>query len=1351
MPKWSAVAATKSMSEDSNKQQPSGERTRTDSTGEFFSVGAPLHAVRAGYVARKADDLLFDTLVSGRYAHVLAPDRSGKSSLIAATAVRLEASGFKIAILDLEQIGVRDGGGDPGRWYYNVAYRLLRQLRIRYDLQTWWHDKSILSNRQRLLDFYSEIVLEFVPERVVVFIDEIQCIENLPFADQLLASIRAAHNARTTNPDFSRLSFVLLGECDPVSLVAEPELSPFNVTQQILLDDFNREQLEIFVTEMNLDHGDAEVALDRIWHWTRGQPYLSQKLARQVAREELDGDVAAQVDRIALTQLAGRAALHSEPHMSHIHRVIVNDEKQKEPLLNLYGRIRKGVEVSADLGSALQRRLMAVGLIEIDHDGNLRVRNRLYETVFTARWANENLPTRLRVPAMVAGMLLLFALLPFWYTQWLQRPYMAILTSPTVELEVAVSAYENLRSFPGHSDTADNLFRTFVEQRARSADTVEEVEAIAELSAELPGAGRLPDTLRALFWDRQALAALRDERRDDALLATLEALVEPTSRRRQRAAGLVADDYPLLLASLPPQQGSTAVFDPASMLLTSAEGSQISQWSYAAQELHQREFWSITALEVIPLVRRVIVDREGTVSRIGLTLNISHTRLSDLRIKIIAPSGRAVEIETGMERSSSNDDIRIPAAQMRDLLGESLPGTWSISVRDESLGIAGQLVGWNLKLNSQGTVEDFQRGLNIPDPVERETDDVWFDDTGRYAIARATQSDSARIWDLVFAEPVRAVAVSENETLIGLDAGARHLVTATQGSVNLWDASSGDRVAALAVGATSTSASLTESGTHLFVQHRGDAETRLELWSLDERAVTAELVVAGVPSLVAIDPTGSRVAVADYDRAVRVWDFDSGELLAQIGLTVQPSQIQIAAGGDALGVVHGRSGVSLWSVSRPVSPLLQEFGDGDWKLVFAPSGASALAGRAEMGYQVYSNRDGRLVGPPIGVRTDTADRTTLAYSQDEKVIFTSNPDGISRFWRAAEYSAAAEAGLADSDHSLWHPSADRIVVALPGANGIAIGDPNGHVHVLPAGAGLAEAQAASEDVSFIGHNAEIHRMSTDRSGRLVASAAADNSIRVWDAGAGQPLPFLVALEGDAISGLFFSPDASLLAVLKSTSVALLKTADGSIVTEMELGESHRSLAFTTDDRIYVGGESGALRLIARDSDGAWSIQQPWKGSSPIRQLEASPNGEYLIIVDDAGLASQFVLTDGHVGVKTLVFPGAVEEISFSRSSSRAFFRTSRWTHRVSVSVNGLHWVDSVFSPKPLNGARIVFGPAGSDTANRAYLPAARNGFVELVELAFPGSANPGLFGNRVELLAEWRTRLGADPVQESGN
>ena len=301
------------MSTKSDGQKPRKEKTRLDATGEFFSVGPPLHAVRSGYVRRRADDLLFDAVLAGRYAHVIAPCRSGKSSLIAATSARLEAKGFNVAIIDLDQIGEREAGTDAGRWYYSVAYRMLRQLRIRFDLQTWWQEKSVLGNCQRLLEFYNEIVLRFVKERVVIFVDEVQRIGDDGFGTELLASIRAAHNGRATDPEFARVTFVLVGECDPVSLIDEPGLSPFNVTQSVPLDDFSRDDLDIFATELNLSAEHARQALDRIYHWTRGQPYLTQKLARAISREEIDDDdVDEHVDRLVRQQFTGSAALRTD-------------------------------------------------------------------------------------------------------------------------------------------------------------------------------------------------------------------------------------------------------------------------------------------------------------------------------------------------------------------------------------------------------------------------------------------------------------------------------------------------------------------------------------------------------------------------------------------------------------------------------------------------------------------------------------------------------------------------------------------------------------------------------------------------------------------------------------------------------------------------------------------------------------------------------------------------------------------------------------------------------------------------------------------------------------------------------
>jgi len=1335
---------------DSSDKIQGEQRSNTDATGEFFSVGVPLHAVRAGYIRRRADKQLYNAVVAGRYAHVVAPDRSGKTSLIAATAARLESNGSKVAILDLEQIGDRGGGSDSGRWYYSVAYRLLRQLRIRYDLQSWWQDKSILSNRQRLFEFYSEVILQHVSEPVVVFVDEIQCIEDLPNADQFLSSIRAAHNARTTDPDFTRLCFVLLGECDPVSLMQEAELSPFNVTEQIQMSDFSRENLDLFATELNLGHEDATLALDRIFYWTDGQPYLSQKLARAVARESGADNIEELVDRIATRQIAGRAALHNEPHMSHIHRGIVNDKKRREPILNLYGKIRKGVEVPADLGSSLQRRLMAIGLLVIDEESNVKVRNRLYELVFTSRWANENLPVDFKVPAIVAGVLLLIAMIPFWYTQWLPNPYVRTLASDEVSLSEAMTAYENFRSFPGHADTADSLFRVFLERRAVASTDELEIQQIAMMVTVLPNAGRRAEEFVASFWDRQSKLAVREEDRDTALLAKIQSLALATSGRRQRAASLVSDDYPFLLKTLPAILAQTAVFDPVGMIMTTVTGAEISQYSYAPAGVQRREPWSVTALEVSPLVRRVFIDREGSVSRIGLTLNVSHARLSDLRIKIISPSGRAVEIETGMERASSNDDIRIPNNQLEEFIGESLSGTWSISVRDESLGVAGQLVGWNLKLNSQGAVERFQRGLNIPDPVERETDDIWFDPSGRYAVARAMQSDSARLWDLAFAEPVRAIALNESEVLIGLDASARRLVTASQDRVNLWDTASGDRIASLLIGAASSKAILTPDRSKLFVERRGDFESRLEVWNLDDGKIEAEVLVPGVPALVAIDASGSRVAIADFDRAVRVWDFETADLLGQFDLPAQPGGISLSANGSTLGVVYPNAGLSLWNVSNPQRPLFQEFGSGQWQFAFSASGNIVVAGRPETGFQIFNSADGALIGPPLGVRSAGSGKDLLVFSQDEQVILTGTFDSNPRIWRVPAASFVAGSIQQPSTHTIWSPAADRPLVAAVDGSFVVIGDTAGHVHVVPSNATLAELVEISEDVSFVGHNSDVRLLSIAPSSALAASVASDNTVRLWKTNSGEPLPYIVEVSGEPVSHVAFSPHAEYLGLLSGSRVSVLDVSDGRMVAEYDSGSTFTGLTFSAADQLYLGGEDGSLQLLSRSTDSNWSLQQVWQGPERIRLLSASPRGDFLILVDQDNVASQFILAEGRIGDSTLQLPSEVQEVVFDSNASRAYFRSPRWVHRASLSTNGLIWSDALFVPRTLSGAGLVRGDGTPESlvSHRMYLPIARNSYIEIVELGFRGTTSTGLFGNKDELLKDWRARIIANPLDE---
>ncbi len=1336
-----------------NEKPENNSSAALDKTGEFFSVGPPLHAVKPGYVRRAADDFLYQTLVAGNYAHIIAPDRTGKSSLIAATSARLQNNGFKVAVLDLSQIGERDGASDAGRWYYSIAYRLLRQLRLKVDLQTWWQDNSILSNRQRLVEFFADVILQNIQERIVVFVDEIQYLADLPFDEHLLASIRAAHNARGTEPEFSRLSFAMIGECDPHSLALGPATSPFLISQEIKLSDFSREDLNIFAAELELSVADAGLALDRIFEWTSGQPYLSQKLARSVAREQISGDIKGHVDRIVMHQLAGRGATRNEPHLSHLHRLVVDDKKNYEPLLNLYGRIRKGIRVAHDSQSKIQRRLMATGLVVANDSGDLAVRNKVYETVFTARWANENLPLHWRGPAIAAVVIMLVTAIPFAYTQLLPKPYMRVMSTPTFDLETISDAYVNLRSFPGHADAADRMFQLILEDRAGQAADRNTILNVSRFARLLPESNELADGFLADYWDRQVGAAMRDGRRDDALLASLESLVVSTPARRRRASTLVGDDYSHLLATNPVQEADGLAFDAEKMQLTYFTGAQISQWSLVDQSLEAREPWTMSALEVTPLVRRVVIVRGGLANRVGLTVNVSHARLDDIRMKLIAPSGRTVELAFDQLASSANDEIRISREQLSPLIGEPLNGTWSLSLRDESTGVSGHLVGWNLSLNSQVVVENFERGLDIPDPVEIASENLWFSPDGRYAIARALQSDSARLWNLNSAEAARTIAVPANEQVLGLSVNAEYLVTTTQDTINMWRTTSGRRSAVLDVGAGGTDAILGADGEHLLVPRRSDIDTLFELWSLSSGRVVAKLSVAGAPALVAMDATGKHLAVADYDHAVRIWDISAGELVSQIDLASQPSQIELSANGESLGVVHGDEGVSLWRTDRPKAPVLQESSRDEWQIAFSQSGARFLAGNIRQGFQAYRSSDGAISGPLLDAGVEAGGQKLLAFSADEKMIVTAARNGIARFW-AAPPTAAAVTNSASADimpgHQLWSASGDTITVISPGGERIAIGDSSGHVHVLQIDAGAREIGAEREEISFLGHRGPVVAMVFNNDASLVASAGADGTVRIWDGSSGLPRPFYGSASASTVGRMAFSPSSAQLAILSGQRTWIMDVETGAVLADIELGELHAGLTFAADGQLYLGGESGALRSLYADRTGNWHLRNVWQGSDAIRQIEFSAIRQQIVIVDGRNKARLLDISSGRIGSTVLQLPDTVTEIAFSRSEARVLFKTGLWIHQALVSPAGLVWADAIRAPKSLSGSRMAFDRQAiadkealhGDYENDRILVLTRDtGFAKIAEMHFDYDAGPALFGNRGGLIAEWTQKV----------
>ncbi len=189
------------------------------------------------YIPRPADEELFESVLAGQLSYVLTSRQMDKSSLMIRIAARLEEAGVKTATLDLSAI---DASVTAQQWYLNVALSIREELNLPFELLSWWQAQTGSGPPKRFTNFLRDVVLREIEEKIVIFIDEIDSILNLDFADDFFAAIRAIHNARARKPIYGRLTFVLIGMATPSDLIKDAKRSPFNICRVITLPDFSR-------------------------------------------------------------------------------------------------------------------------------------------------------------------------------------------------------------------------------------------------------------------------------------------------------------------------------------------------------------------------------------------------------------------------------------------------------------------------------------------------------------------------------------------------------------------------------------------------------------------------------------------------------------------------------------------------------------------------------------------------------------------------------------------------------------------------------------------------------------------------------------------------------------------------------------------------------------------------------------------------------------------------------------------------------------------------------------------------------------------------------------------------------
>ena len=1263
--------------------------SRVSQTGQFFAVGGAVQPGRPCYIERSADAALLQGIRERQFCYILAPKASGKSSLMARAVRDLRAEGQLVAVVDLGQIGMggeRSGGAEAGRWSYSIAYRVLRELRLKADLQAWWQGKGALPGEQRLAEFFWEVVLPNTSEPVTVFLDEIERAIGLPFAKELFGGIRSCYSGRTTEPELERLNFVVLGVAAPRQLCPDTSISPFVEGRRIELPDFSLDEACGLAPGFGDDTRHGRVALRAIFPWTSGQPYLTQKVARGLARR---GGMPSKLEAVLKDQFLGPGARRNEALLNHIRAFLTGRTRAQQQALALLGRVVRGEMLLYDPGSLASQLLLLSGVIGVRADGRLGFRNRLFERVFGKEWVTSEMPFAWRRWSVAATLVAALIGGTIWYVRYVPRPHIEILSAATASLAAEMQAHDRLGRLPGFAGVADRLLAAVMERRSREAESFEEVASLDAVLRGLEGYGGLADRLMDEYWVRRAEDAVMQERRDEALLLSARAATGGNESARRLAAELVGDDYRSLvrgfrLAEAPARWEVDWQSEELALVDLDHQVRRLRLNSFGKMDFENR----LTSLQHLPVSREITVNEPGSAGAFQLRLTLDHPAPDELLATLQAPSGAQVSFAPGVDSSGTYTVTAGGRSPLAILADENRRGVWRLTLVDRGVDSAGQLIRWGLYFAEEVRGwEDQPQGLAISDPLRTDQVDVDLSIDGRLAIAHPSRQSvvgAVSLWDLRTNSLVGDVHLDAEPEYVALTGDTSRILAVAGDRLELWDARTGALVSRVG---TQTGfllpPALTDSGGHVVIAERLDEQD--SLYSLF-RTADGELLssVAGLTGVTdwMLGPDARYLVLIGPSRLVRVMDPRSGELLRELPHRRDPARLVAAATGDLLLTIDDIGDMFVWNLNgtAPESTQGVRLGQtGAPESVSIAADASRVAYRALAGQVVVRGLTDRSASMSFRVSQEGAPiQTRLA--PDGSRLLTYNEQQF-QLWNLADSGPAASA------------ETELTAIGLDPVEGIAVlGFLDGHVGVI------LDEQAdipvsADPGVNFIGHQGSITSIDVNAGSGVIASGGSDGLVRTWELDSGAPTaPFMRHPQGP-VHVVTIGNGGQWLASGAELTARVWQAADGNLVRELPVSGGVVSIAVDSHSGLLsVGDRDGNVFLTAVESA---ATPDSVRVGAAATALAFGAGGSRLVTGDATGNVQLWEVESLTPVGEPHNFVHPVRWLGFSGNSEFLLVQTDHWMHRFSVGEDGLALAGSRLLDAGMEAGAALLVPDGS--------------------------------------------------------
>lgn len=1122
------------------------------------------------YIKRQADAQLLAYCRSGHFAYVLTARQLGKSSLMVQTADKLAKEGTRCVIVDMTLLGI--DFTEAAEWYLGILEIIEDELELMTDVLEWWEDYALLSATQRFVKFFKDVVMIEIESPVVIFLDEIDSTLSLDFTDDFFAAIRALYNARSYVPVLQRLTFVLMGVITPANLIRDPLRTPFNIGKRVELTDFTFEEATPLAKGLGLPLDQALQSLRWLLKWTRGHPYLTQRLclavteAGQVRHSESSikktvaqtffGQMSTQDSNLLFV----RDMLLTAPSASAPLRPLADRPLALPPhnisLLCTFRDIRLGrCPVHDEAQSPIKSHLKLSGVVY--REGQvLRVRNPIYEKVFDRHWIQEHLPKS------------------WWNTV---PPSVKVAAGSIIAL--FISLLLTLILF-----NQNKLVMERAENERVARETVEAARATAQAA--------LATAKVAIEGERKALAtveALMAQEREEHLKTkreakAKEALVElPNNPNRALLLALASVPTDSLTYSLPVSQA---------VRNTVEETKQIRQLLVGHSDAVMSVAWSADGQQLLT------GSRDGSV-RIWDSKGHSSALLEPHS----APISSVAWHPTSLDKYPNGEQLLIAkldgSAQIWSPQGQRLK-----SLPQNSKGIVS--AAWHPK--GQQLLTGSHQGAQIWDIASAQLSRTLDEEQG------LTTRDHRRLmWEASLGMPLERYDIhTARISSVAWSSDGRYILTGSRdGTARLWSVEGQLQLRHTFDEQSGAVLSVALSPDRAYVL-TGNADGKARLWSLQGQLLSTLTGHNGAVRAVAWSPNGEQLLTGSDDKSARIWDKETGKELkalkghsdSVLSLAWHPDGDQVLTGSedgsariwdtttDDINLFGSESGpvwsvawsddgpqaligsqdesAQLWNADTTEAMTLKEHSDDIWSVAWSPNGQQLLTSSIRDGsIRIWSIDTGKRLNS-LGQLTSSA-VYSLAWSPDGQKVLTGGWDGEAQIWDVAGGTKKLLQTL--SAHSTvissvaWSPDGLSVLTA----------DWDGKVQIWPL--------QSRYRLSFQAHSDVILSATFSPDGQYILTGSKDKSARIWDAATGQPIQTLTGHSASILSVAWQPNGQHVLTGSQDGSARIWESTTAQPVSILQDNSSGiNSVAWSPDGQhIITGSFDGSARIWQADN------------------------------------------------------------------------------------------------------------------------------------------------------------------------